>query len=130
MTQWFIKRSDDGGEEGPLRPAQLLLRVRAGEVTRTTQIRKNDSNWFEADQVGGLFEAALRPTIDYLCPNCESDINEPPTQCPQCGREIYRAVERITENSIATPASTHGRIGSAKKSVSEWLRRKGVDRSE
>ncbi|MEM6689879.1 MAG: GYF domain-containing protein [Planctomycetota bacterium] len=128
MAEWFIQRKDEGAEEGPLRPSELLRLVREGEVTRTTKIRKGDSTWFEASEVGGLFEAALRPTIEYLCPGCEEEIPEPPTVCKHCGREVYNAITRITENTIAVKddAKSNSVVSGAKRSVAQWLKRKGV----
>ena len=45
---------------GPLTAAELLSKVRKGEIGDNTPIRKNDSNWFPAVEVNGLFEAAFR----------------------------------------------------------------------
>lgn len=49
---------------GPMTPQDLLEKVRLGEVTATSLVRKNDSKWFRADKVGGLFEAAFRDQSD------------------------------------------------------------------
>ena len=49
---------------GPMSPQELLEMVRVGDVTGTTLVRKNDSKWFRADSVGGLFEAAFRDQSD------------------------------------------------------------------
>ena len=53
-----------GKKVGPLSPQELLELIRVGDVTATTMVRKNDSKWFRADSVGGLFEAAFRDQSD------------------------------------------------------------------
>ncbi len=58
--EWFYQQGDY--EVGPLRPKELLDYVRKGVIRAHTPIRKGDSNWTPADQVGGLFEAARKPT--------------------------------------------------------------------
>jgi hypothetical protein len=101
VTQWFIQANDNDPELGPFRPNQLLDMVRDGEVTRHTKIRRDDETaWFTASDVGGLFEAAMRPTIQYLCPVCETEVGDPPNVCHHCGHKIRQAVTRITENTI------------------------------
>ncbi len=129
MTDWFVQQSDGGGDLGPLRPSELLDKVRTGEVTRKTMVRKNDSAWFVASQVGGLFEAAMRPTIEYFCPQCQVEVSEPPTVCGQCGREIHQAIMKITENSITTRVD--GSLTSqASKSVKKWLNKNRVNEDD
>ena len=61
-SQWYCEVR--GKKIGPLSPPELLEKVRVGDVTPTTMVRKNDSKWFRADQVGGLFEAAFRDQSD------------------------------------------------------------------
>jgi len=101
VTQWFIQ-SDDGHKAlGPFRPNELLERVRNGEVTRQTKIRRDvEATWFTAGDVGGLFEAAMRPTIQYVCPACENEVSEATKVCPHCNEKIRRAKTRIIENTI------------------------------
>jgi hypothetical protein len=53
-----------GKKIGPISPSELLELIRSGDVTATTMVRKNDSRWFRADSVGGLFEAAFRDQSD------------------------------------------------------------------
>ncbi len=53
-----------GKKVGPISPSELLEMIRSGDVTATTMVRKNDSRWFRADSVGGLFEAAFRDQSD------------------------------------------------------------------
>jgi hypothetical protein len=57
-TEWYCDLM--GKVIGPLTPAELLHKVRKGEVSHQTPIRKNDSKWFPAVEVNGLFEAAFR----------------------------------------------------------------------
>lgn len=57
-SEWYCDVR--GNKVGPLSPQQLLELVRIGDVTVTTRVRKNDSSWFRADEVSGLFEAAFR----------------------------------------------------------------------
>ncbi len=118
MAVWYVQQSDEN-EVGPLRPAELLQMVRKGTVKPETQIRKDDSVWFSASTVGGLFEAARRPTIENHCPRCEALINAPPTTCGKCDMIVTEAKTRIIENNIAgeTP------VGGTKppKSVKNWL---------
>ena len=128
MAQWFVQRMEGNiqTELGPLKAAELLQLVRNGEVTPASYIRKDDSAWFEAREVGGLFEAAVRPTVHYYCPQCETEVTEPPVTCPNCLRDIRRAHEVVTENRIAQKESNR-RAGppqdtAAKKSVQSWLR--------
>ena len=109
-------------EIGPLRPAELLNLVRSGEVTPETQIRKDDSGWFNASAVGGLFEAARRPTIEHFCPACNAPIPEPPCGCPSCGRDVHKARTRITEHGILSDQAK--KLGAqSSRSVQRWLQR-------
>ena len=57
-TQWFCELM--GKVVGPLTAAELLTKVRKGEIADNTPIRKNDSRWYPAVEVNGLFEAAFR----------------------------------------------------------------------
>lgn len=124
VAEWFIQNSDPRGapELGPFRPNELLEMVRSGEVGPDTIIRKNDSSWFQAAEVGGLFEAAMRPTIHHFCPHCTAPVPEPPCSCPKCDTNLTRTREEIKENSIV---SQDDRAQSGRgQSVQEWLKRK------
>ena len=57
-TQWYCELM--GKRQGPLTSAELLQKVKLGEITQDTPIRKNNSKWFPAIEVNGLFEAAFR----------------------------------------------------------------------
>ena len=128
MAQWFVQRMDGNiqTEVGPLRPSELLDLVRSGEVTPGSFVRKDDSAWFEAREVGSLFEAAVRPTIHYYCPQCETEVTEPPVKCPKCLRDIRKAREVVTENKIAAKRSAKQAPtdATAKRSVQSWLRKR------
>ncbi len=108
---------------------ELLEMVRNGEVTAETCLRKDDSAWFAAGDVGGLFEAAMRPTIEYLCPQCETEVPEPPVICHKCGREIREAITKITENAIVNRAD-QSIAEQAGSSVKRWLRKKRVGKDK
>ncbi len=129
MTQWFVQQADDRDDLGPYRPSELLDLVRSGEVSKDTRVRKGSSAWFAAGDVGGLFEAALRPTIEYFCPQCETEVSEPPTSCPKCGREIRQGITRITEHAITQRTDMPVNGGTAGGSVKRWLQKKGIGRS-
>ena len=126
MAEWFVKIAETETDEevlGPLRPSDLLKMVRAGEVVRETEIRKDDSAWFPAGKVGGLFEAAIRPTITYFCPQCDTQVTEPPVTCPKCLRDIRKAREEIVENTIGS-TDEQSYSTQAGRSVQNWLNKK------
>ena len=129
VTKWFVQRKSNQEDLGPLRPNELLEMVRSGDVTHDTMLRKDDSTWFAASDVGGLFEAAMRPTIKYFCPQCHAEVSEPPVTCHKCDRDIRDALTQITENSIAS-RSDGAAVEGAGNSVKRWLRKKkfGKDR--
>ena len=134
MAQWYVQHSGDDPSSpteirGPLKPAELLKLVRDGEVLPESLLRKDDSAWFEAREVGGLFEAAMRPTIRYFCPTCDTEIIEPPVKCHKCGAEVQKAREQITENSIASK-SEQSFTTQASRSVQKWLKKKAKKRDE
>ncbi|MGB1707785.1 MAG: DUF4339 domain-containing protein [Rubripirellula sp.] len=127
MTRWFVQQDESQEDLGPLRPSELLELVRGGKVTSESMLRKDDSNWFSAASVGGLFEAAMRPTIRYFCPQCETEVTEPPVNCHECGREIHQALTQITENTIVNQADQTA-VGNAGNSVKNWLKKKRIGR--
>lgn len=123
MADWFVQGKDV--DTGPLRPADLLDLVRDGTVVETTKLRKDDSAWFSAGEVGGLFEAARRPTTEHYCPHCAVRVAAPPTTCPKCDRVLTKTDKRIIEHSIGKKSSFNspssaGPAASAKR----WLQRK------
>jgi len=127
VADWFVQSSTNGEETGPFRPSELLELVRSGEVTPESMLRKDNSSWFAAADVGGLFEAAMRPTIRHFCPNCKFEISEPPVSCPKCDTNVTRAQTQITENTIAPQKSSEHSDNTA-GSVKDWLSRKRLGR--
>ena len=98
MAEWFVQRASD--VLGPLGPTELLALVRSGMVKQDTKIRKQDSEWLTAREVGGLFEAAMRPTIENRCPECDALLENVPCVCHKCGQRVQTARTRIIENTI------------------------------
>ena len=129
MTKWFVQRGSNQQEVGPLRPSELLDMVRSGDVTSSTMLRKDDSTWFAASDVGGLFEAAMRPTIRYFCPQCKAEVSEPPVTCHKCDTNIQHALTQIKENSISANAEDSGTPDSG-NSVKRWLRKKRLSNDD
>lgn len=129
LTRWYVQQRAGQEDLGPLRPNELLDLVRDGFVIRDTLVRKGDSKWFAASDVGGLFEAARRPTIQYFCPQCESEIDEPPLTCLNCGREIRKGITKITEHTIGKRTDSP-ETGSSVNPVKRWLQRKGLGKSQ
>jgi hypothetical protein len=129
VTKWFIQRADSAEDLGPFRPSELLELVRSGEVTSETMLRKDNSPWFAAADVGGLFEAAMRPTIRYFCPQCNAEVSEPPVTCPKCDRDIRRAKTQIIENTIVNRRE-QSMTEQAGSSVKKWLQRKKLSRED
>ena len=126
MTKWFVQQDESQEDIGPLKPSELLEMVRSGKVTSDSMLRKDDSNWFVAGEVGGLFEAAMRPTIRYYCPQCEVEVTEPPVTCHECGREIIAALQRSPRTPVSVrPTRTCLGAGS---SVKNWLKKKSLPR--
>ncbi|MCM2371150.1 DUF4339 domain-containing protein [Aporhodopirellula aestuarii] len=123
MTAWYVQREHE--ELGPLRPAELLTLVRDGSVLAETRVRKDDSPWFAASEVGGLFEAARRPTIEHFCPHCEDvRVSAPPSTCPKCDRILAKTRQRIIEHSIGKPSAGLVMPNGPAASARRWLQRR------
>lgn len=120
MNQWFVLQETD--VVGPLTPKELLNLVRRGTVTRETKLRKDDSPWFPASDVGGLFEAAVKPTVILHCPGCQTVIPEVPCMCPGCGRQLENARREVIQNRIPSPTET-ARQNGVGSSMQSWLSR-------
>jgi hypothetical protein len=61
MSDAWYYQSKEQVPVGPVRPGELLKLVRSGTVQEQTLLRKGDSAWFPAAQVGGLFASAAKP---------------------------------------------------------------------
>ena len=124
--QWFIR--GDAEDLGPYRPSEILRLIWEGAICEETMLRKGDSPWTAAGDVGGLFEAARRPTVSWTCPHCGRAIRQPPAYCYRCDRFVERAEKHVTEhkvpprtgkmNAVSKPSS------SASNSLSRLFRRK------
>ena len=57
-TEWYCDFM--GKIVGPLTATELLQKVKRGEISEQTPIRKNNSKWFPAVEVNGLFTAAFQ----------------------------------------------------------------------
>ncbi|QEG39823.1 DUF4339 domain-containing protein [Roseimaritima ulvae] len=119
MSEWFIRQEDV--EIGPVDGRSLLDMIRGGSVTTDTLVRKNDSAWFQAGAVGGLFEAAAESTTEYFCPDCSSKVVKPPCICPHCGIQLSYARAKVSEHKIQgfQPKPKPKRSNSVQK----WLQR-------
>jgi hypothetical protein len=99
-SEWYYESM--GLIIGPLTSTELLRKVRGGEIREGTRVRKGDSQWVNAIEVNGLFDAAMRAAFQYNCPYCGGEIDRPPTLCLQCDREIAAAY--IKRDKTATPS--------------------------
>jgi len=71
-TQWFCQLKE--GVRGPLTGAELKEKVREGEISGVTLIRKDNSKWFPAKEVRGLFEAAFGDDPEKVKKNLETEL--------------------------------------------------------
>ncbi|WP_153556551.1 DUF4339 domain-containing protein [Roseimaritima sediminicola] len=119
MSEWFVRQNET--EIGPVDGSGLLDMIREGAVKQDTLVRKNDSAWFEARSVGGLFEAASKSSTNYYCPECNAAVRKPPCVCPGCRIQLNYARAKVVENKIDgyEPAAKPKRSAS----VQNWLRR-------
>ncbi|MCC9603171.1 DUF4339 domain-containing protein [Stieleria sp. JC731] len=132
MALWFLQRMEGNvkSEVGPLQPKELLQLVRKGEVKPETLLRKDDSAWFPAKEVGGLFQAAYRPEINYYCPSCGKQVTQPPVTCPSCLRDIGIRDAREVKQAVSGVAAPAGTVpaepasNEAARSVQNWLKKK------
>jgi len=124
MAQWFVLESTQ--VLGPYTPSQLLVLVRLGKVTAQSKVRKDDSKWFDAGEVGGLFDAAVRPSLRLHCPGCQGIVTEPPCECPTCGRQLEIVHRVVIQNRILSPAeiASQNVIGTSMQSWLNKVRRK------
>lgn len=121
MVQWFYQDGDEA--IGPFTSADLLGLVRDQTITATTLIRKGESAWFPASDVGGLFAAAARPTVEYSCPECGMKVDKPPTYCRRCRRRLDYARPRVIENRIEGYEKPETDQASMSGSIKQWVQR-------
>ncbi len=114
-------------EIGPMRPSELLDLVRKGDVKPDTKLRKDNSAWFPAKEVGGLFEAAVREEVRYYCPSCNVRISKPPITCPNCLRDLGKGEAReIVPKKMKDPVEEPPAAANAEstRSRQNWLTKK------
>ncbi|QDS96598.1 hypothetical protein FF011L_54100 [Roseimaritima multifibrata] len=121
MSEWFIQQAET--ELGPISSTALLDRIRDGSICQSTMVRKNDSAWFQAGSVGGLFEAAAQSTTEYFCPQCKSKVRKPPCFCPKCKVELKYARPKVTEHPIPGMKRSEKPKPQKSASVGRWLQR-------
>ena len=121
MPQWFYQN----GEEtvGPFKASDLLTLVRDRVVTATTLVRKDESAWFPAAEVGGLFAAAAKSTVEYSCPECGGQVSKPPCYCRQCRRPLDYARPRVLENRVEGYEKPEPSQGPDPGSWKQWVLR-------
>ncbi len=120
MAQWFIQSAEE--VLGPYSPSEVLEQVRRGSITRETKLRKDDSAWFPAAEIGGLFEAAVKPTVRFICPGCGGTIKQPPCTCPHCERQVEMARKEVIQHQIDS-SPRPGKPGGPGASMQGWLSR-------
>lgn len=128
--QWFVR--GEAEDLGPYRPREILQLIWDGVIREETMLRKGNSCWTAAGNVGGLFEAAARPTVKWTCPRCGRDVRQPPVYCRRCDLFLERANKSVTEHTVPSRAAkdtppTHAtKQGSSKPSLplSRLFRRK------
>ena len=131
MAEWFLQKLEGTvqTEVGPLRPGELLSLVRRGEIKPETRLRKDDSAWFPARDVGGLFEAAMRQEVRYYCPSCNTRVAQPPVSCPTCLRDIGKGQAREIKpeqmrGASPVPVDVTDKSSQEHQSVQNWLKKK------
>ncbi len=98
MAHWYY-RVRQNLEIGPIGSRELLELIRNGEVKSHTQVRKDDSQWVQACEVNGLWQAVGLPSVLFHCPFCDGNIDKPPSRCPNCRKEIAKAVGELVKHS-------------------------------
>ena len=102
MATWYYRAS--GKEIGPLKSSEIVAHVRQGKVTPDTLVRKNDSQWVSAREVGGLLEAAdAAKRSEHVCPFCGEPIPRPPARCPSCLRDVVVSLKGGPAASVPAP---------------------------
>ncbi len=84
--KWYYKIKNK--TVGPVTNAELLELIRSGKIQPDTPLRKGDSQWVLARAVTGLFQKAGVFIGEHRCPYCGTQIDEPPTTCENCKRQV------------------------------------------
>ncbi len=129
---WYYRAS--GKEIGPLKSSELVTHIRQGRVTPDTMIRKQDSQWVAAREVGGLFEAAdKRSQTEHICPFCGESIPKPPVRCPNCSRDVVvsfkgktDAIAEARKKPELTPEEAQQRREQAIAELQEQARKRDI----
>ena len=137
MTVWFVQQvnGEVQTEIGPLQPKELLELVRKGSIRPETKLRKGDSAWFPASDVGGLFEAASRRPLKFFCPSCGVEVSRPPVTCKHCLHDIQRGEARVVSAEqpdqlpTAVAQARNKADDEARQSMQNWLRKRLPRRS-
>jgi hypothetical protein len=103
VTVWFYRSADDATVKGPVSPSELLELIRKGIVRENTQVRKGESPWVSSIDVGGLWEAAARPSVVFDCPHCSKRISKPPVRCPHCKQFVQKATGHLVHHKTVAP---------------------------
>ncbi len=122
-TQWYYQFMSD--VIGPLSSSEFLIKVRAGQIREETPVRKDDSQWVAARQVGGLFDAAQKSEAHRICPYCGRNVDRPPTTCAGCNRDLV-----LSLSSKLTSTGQAGRRPKRDFEAAALKRREKADRSD
>lgn len=128
MPQWFYQYEEE--VYGPVKASDLLQLVRDQTICSETLVRKDASAWFPASEVGGLFEAAAKPTVEFQCPECGTKVGKPPCYCRKCRRVLEYARPKVTANEIEgfeKPETPSEKVSDAWK---QWIRRLKTQRDQ
>lgn len=128
MPVWFY--INDGQTLGPFKGAELLELVRTQAVTAETMVRKDESAWFPAGEVGGLFAAAAKPVVEYVCPTCNHSVAKPPCFCRHCRKVIDYARPKLIEHVVEGYENEKSEANqeSVSESWKQWVRRLKLQR--
>lgn len=128
MSEWYYLENEQA--IGPFSPQELLDLVRQQIVVTTTMVRKDQSAWFPAFEVGGLFDAAVKPTVTYHCPECGTKVLKPPTYCRKCRRALDYARPIFTEHEVPGYEKADKDKATLSDSWKQWIRRVRVQRNQ
>ncbi len=121
MTVWYWK-DDEQVEHGPFGPDKLLHLIREGSIQKQSLIRKDNSKWVAASEINGLWESAAKPYKIYLCAECGTQIDRPPTKCSKCERRVEKATEKTVTPDLNRPKQNSTAAAIAPKAIIAKLR--------